>query len=168
MKDIEFVKVSSNSELIQVERLANKIWRQYYIEIIGLAQVEYMLREFQSKRAIELQIKDGFLYYLMKLGANFIGYLGLVPEKKTRELFISKFYIKSGFRNKGYGKKGLEFILQVARKRKLKKITLMVSKKNLNSIITYKKMGFRKIDSVVKDIGAGFVMDDYRMEKRLK
>jgi hypothetical protein len=31
----------------------------------------------------------------------------------------------------------------------------------------YEKVGFVISDSVVKDIGEGFIMDDYQMEKRL-
>lgn len=45
-----------------------------------------------------------------------------------------------------------------------KKIQLTVNKHNINSINAYKKWGFKTIDSVVTDIGSGFVMDDYIME----
>jgi RimJ/RimL family protein N-acetyltransferase len=48
-----------------------------------------------------------------------------------------------------------------------KSIDLTVNKYNTNSIKAYEKMGFEKIDSVVMDIGNGYVMDDYVMKKEV-
>jgi hypothetical protein len=42
-----------------------------------------------------------------------------------------------------------------------------VNKRNASAIAAYRKHGFDVRESVVKDIGGGFVMDDYIMEKRL-
>ncbi len=39
--------------------------------------------------------------------------------------------------------------------------------KNNSSYNIYRHLGFEVIDSVVTDIGEGFVMDDYVMERRL-
>jgi ribosomal protein S18 acetylase RimI-like enzyme len=41
---------------------------------------------------------------------------------------------------------------------------LAVNKHNAQAIAAYRKNGFRVADAVVKDIGGGFVMDDYIME----
>ena len=49
-----------------------------------------------------------------------------------------------------------------------KKIQLTVNKNNINTIKAYEKWGFKTIDSVVTDIGYGFVMDDYIMEYSLE
>ena len=43
-----------------------------------------------------------------------------------------------------------------------------MNKNNKNTIEAYKKWGFTIIDSVVTDIGNGFVMDDYIMEYKLQ
>ena len=47
----------------------------------------------------------------------------------------------------------------------LGKITLTVNKNNAIAIEAYRKMGFENAGSIVTDIGGGFVMDDYKMEK---
>ena len=44
---------------------------------------------------------------------------------------------------------------------------LAVNKHNFNAIAAYRKHGFIVREAVVKEIGGGFVMDDYIMEKRL-
>ena len=36
---------------------------------------------------------------------------------------------------------------------------------NIGAISAYEKLGFRKVGSLVQDIGSGFVMDDFAMEK---
>ena len=91
------------------------------------------------------------------------GYIALVPGKN--ELFISKLYVTKENRGKGYGRQAVEFIEKLACDRGFRKMSLNVSKNNIDSIEAYKKLGFKIIRPVVMDIGDGFVMDDYRMEK---
>ena len=44
---------------------------------------------------------------------------------------------------------------------------LHVNKYNTNSILAYEKMGYVNTESMVTDIGKGFVMDDYLMVKMI-
>jgi ribosomal protein S18 acetylase RimI-like enzyme len=60
----------------------------------------------------------------------------------------------------------MEFIEQLARDRGLKLLWLTVNKGN-PAVNAYKRLGFRIVAAVVMDIGGGFVMDDFRMEKVL-
>jgi ribosomal protein S18 acetylase RimI-like enzyme len=53
----------------------------------------------------------------------------------------------------------------LAREGGLRKIVLTVNKNNTNAIRAYERIGFKKTGSLVQDIGSGFVMDDYAMEK---
>ena len=62
----------------------------------------------------------------------------------------------------------MQFIEDKAKKYHCKIIRLTVNKNNTNSISAYEKLGFINKGGVVKDIGNGFVMDDYKMEKTLK
>ena len=60
----------------------------------------------------------------------------------------------------------MEFIEQLARRRGLVLLWLTVNKGN-PSVNAYKRLGFQIAADLVMDIGGGFVMDDYRMEKPL-
>ena len=60
----------------------------------------------------------------------------------------------------------MEFIEQLARRRGLKLLWLTVNKGN-PAVKAYERLGFRIAADLVMDIGGGFVMDDYRMEKPL-
>jgi len=158
-----FYEVSTDSQIEIVAALAKEIWTEHYIPIIGKKQVDYMLDKFQSKQAILEQIRTGVLYFLMKERDEFIGYIAAQP--KGVELFLSKIYIKSSRRAKGYGKKAVQFAEMLAQERGLRKIVLTVNKNNVIAIKVYEKIGFRNAGSLVQDIGSGFVMDDYKMEK---
>lgn len=159
-------KVITRKQILIIENLANEIWREYYILFIGKEQVDYMLEKFQSGNAIYDQINnEGYIYYLIHEDGNCIGYFGVQPKEK--ELFLSKIYIKSAERGKGYGKKVIRFLGQLTKEKALSAISLTVNKNNSNAIKAYEKLGFKNMGSVVKDIGHGFIMDDYKMEKKV-
>lgn len=158
-------KVSDENNISIVSSLADEIWNEHFTDIIGKAQVDYMLDKFQSKKAITEQIADDFLYYVFMNNDMPIGYISV----KAREdhLFLSKFYILADERGKGYGRTAIDFIEQLATELKLNKISLTINKYNSDSIAAYEKLGFINSTSIIQDIGNGYVMDDYIMEKSL-
>ncbi len=158
-----FIAVSTEQQMEIVASLAREIWTEHYIPIIGREQVDYMLERFQSKQAIAQQIKAGVLYFLIREDDEFPGYIAV--QQKGGELFLSKIYVKASRRGKGHGKKAVQFAETLAKQRNLSKIILTVNKNNVNSIKAYEKLGFKNAGPVVQDIGNGFVMDDYKMEK---
>jgi len=60
----------------------------------------------------------------------------------------------------------MEFIEGLARERALNLLWLTVNKGN-PAVKSYQRLGFRIESAIVMDIGNGFVMDDFRMEKSL-
>ena len=61
----------------------------------------------------------------------------------------------------------MKFIQDKAEQLGYSSISLTVNKYNEASIKAYEKMGFKKVKDIVIDIGNGFVMDDYLMEKKV-
>lgn len=166
MSSLRFLSVTDEASAKRVEALARAIWPEHYTPIIGKAQVDYMLATFQTASAVLGQARQGALYYLIQSPeGRDIGYLSTQPQKG--ELFLSKLYLLKAERGKGYGNQVLDFLKEMAQARHLPLITLTVNKRN-PTVDLYEKMGFRVRDSVVKDIGQGFVMDDYRMELSLE
>jgi diamine N-acetyltransferase len=41
----------------------------------------------------------------------------------------------------------------------------VINENQIKTIKTYEKIGFKNLGPVVQDIGNGFVMDDFKMEK---
>ena len=153
--------VTTEEEIIQTAKTAEEVWQEYYTPLIGEAQVSYMVENFQSPSAISKQIEEGYTYYLLK-DDDIVGYVGICPKEEY--LFLSKLYIRKEARGKGFASKALALVKDAAKENGLSRIQLTVNKGNTNSIEIYRNWGFVTVDSVVTNIGSGFVMDDYVME----
>ena len=161
-----FRRAANAKDFTQIAGLADVIWREHYIPIIGKAKVDYMLEKFQSGEAIARQVAEHMNYFLILAGERPAGYLAI--QKRDRELFLSKIYLLKAYRGLGMGKKAMEFIVEKAGELDCDRIALTVNKNNHQSIQAYLKMGFENKGGKVTDIGEGFVMDDYLMVKFLK
>ena len=164
-KMINFKAAASAEELHQIEEMAHTIWHEHYTPIIGIEQVVYMLDKFQSVARMLEQMKSGYQYFLINQTETPVGYLSFI--KKDEELFLSKVYILKNTRGLGIGKIAFQFIETKARENHCKKISLTVNRNNLNSIKAYESAGFQNTGELIQDIGHGFVMDDFSMEKLL-
>lgn len=149
-----------------IEDLAAIVWTEHYTPIIGKAQVDYMLGKYQSAAAIEKQVENGALYFLISCNGSPVGYFSV--SKQQVSLFLSKLYVLKSERGKGLAKEAVSYMENLVREFGLKKIKLTVNKYNTNSIKAYEKMGFKNVDAIVQDIGNGFVMDDYVLEKEIE
>jgi GNAT superfamily N-acetyltransferase len=161
----EFVPVRAPAQVETVAALARDIWYEYYVALIGRAQVDYMVAKFQSVAAMSRQIEAGYEYFLVQRDGQDVGYIGF-QDQGPAGLFLSKFYLQRAVRGSGTGRLAMAFLERLARQRGLKLIWLTVNKGN-PAVNAYERLGFRIAADLVMDIGGGFVMDDFRMEKPL-
>ncbi len=164
---IDFLPVVDRSQIEIVNDLAKQIWDEYYTPIIGEQQVTYMLENFQSSAAIITQIDAGMQYYVMSQSGLALGYYAVQRDENEPSLKISKLYVKRKFRRHGYGEKAMAHIEHQARYLHLKFMWLTVNRQNHAALKFYRQMNFRNVGECVQDIGAGFVMDDYKLVKNL-
>ncbi len=152
-----------NEELIkETSRFAQDVFTDYYDHLIGLDQATYMADLFLSKEAIERLIEEGAVFRILKENGEIIGFCEY--QKETDRIFLSKLYAAKEHRGKGAGRFMFEDVVSYAKKNGSKNIYLTVNKHNTPSYKIYRHLGFKVIDSVVNDIGHGYVMDDYVME----
>lgn len=163
MLKIEDLK-ANQIELVQ--KLAKEIWDEHYIKILSQAQIDYMLEKFYNSSLIEKEINEGILWKFVFENENPIGYL--VCKIEPEKIYISKIYLKAETRGKGYGKNLIHFVENLAKERNKKAIYLNVNKYNSDSIAFYNHLGLMKVDEGVFDIGNGYVMDDFILEKSLQ
>ena len=155
-------RVESPEQIAAVAALARETWMQHYVPIIGAAQVAYMLAKFQSAEAIARQIAaEGYEYHL----APGAGYLALVPDPAKISLLLSKIYVRAALRGTGLGRAMVTFAETRCGELGCRELWLTVNRNNAGSIAFYERLGFRKTQPLVTDIGGGFVMDDWRMAK---
>lgn len=162
---LSFDPASSDAEIAVIAGLAREIWYEYYVPLIGQAQVDYMVAKFQSAAAMLEQVRAGYHYFLVRSDGVPIGYTA-IREEPAGQLFISKLYLLGNRRGTGTGRAIMTFIEEWARERGLNRLWLTVNKGN-PAVGTYERLGFRIAGPIVMDIGGGFVMDDFRMEKAL-
>ncbi len=164
--DYIFQTVKTDEEMNELENLAYEIWQEYWTPRISKEQTDYMIRKFQSFDALKKQIQnENHIYKILKSDNSNAAYFGICIKQTPKPyLFLSKLYVKSEFRFKGLGKVLFEEIKDISKRKNLKKIQLTINKYNSETLEKYKKWGFRITDSVITDIGGGFVMDDYVME----
>lgn len=148
--------------LDRIAALANEIWHEYFVPLIGIEQVNYMVGKFQSYPALKEQTANGYEYYQIFSDDAFAGYTGIHPEGDS--LFLSKLYIHKDFRGQHLASSAVEFLKEYCRKNGYKKIWLTCNKHNDHTLAVYEHLGFVTVRSQTADIGNGFVMDDYIME----
>lgn len=153
------------SDYKNIADIADVIWREHYIPIVGKPQIDYMLQKFQSASAIEKQVEDGFEYFTIYFEDTAVGYLSIKQEEKA--LFLSKIYVLSSHRGKKIGKAAMQFVENKTKIYQKERIRLTVNINNTNAIKAYEKLGFINVGPLVADIGNGFVMDDYQMVKEI-
>lgn len=161
-----FEKVITEEQIKILADTANTVWHEAYKEIVSLAQIDYMIENFQSFNPLSNDInKNNYLYYLIKVDNKVAGYIGLHEE--TGKMFLSKLYILKEYRGKQVASRTFDFVEDLARNKRLKSVWLTVNKNNKHALDVYKHRGFIVIRTQVTDIGNGFVMDDFVLEKML-
>ena len=164
--ELKFIKVSSKDDIKILAKIANEVWHQHFTSILTLDQIDYMVDKFQSEQAMTEQINsEGYEYYFLQFDGKFIGYTGF--REDNDKLFLSKLYILKDHRGNRFASNTFDFLQSICKERGLHAIWLTVNRYNDNTIEIYKKKGFKIIRTQVADIGNGYVMDDYIMEKDL-
>ncbi|WP_445731677.1 GNAT family N-acetyltransferase [Mariniflexile sp.] len=162
---ITIVPATNPTDFECIAQLADIIWREHYIPIVGKPQIDYMLDKFQSAKAIAQQVDAGFEYFLISFDETSVSYISIKKEESA--LFLSKIYVLSSYRGHKIAKTAMAFIEEKAKAYHLKAIRLTVNIHNTIAIKAYEALGFKNKGPLVTDIGNGYIMDDYQMEKKM-
>ncbi len=151
----------------EVAKLACEIWHETYPGIITTAQINYMLDMMYSAGVIFDEVQRGYIWKFLNRDEERIGFFSIFLNRNQRTMYISKLYLKGMYQGEGLGQRILEHIRRIAKKSGVREISLNVNKKNKKAITAYKRFGFEVSESTVKDIGGGYVMDDFIMVLKL-
>jgi len=154
------LRLAVPDDIPAIRDLAQRIWWAHYPEIIGAAQVEYMLDLNYSAEALERQMQEGQAFLLVQADDAVAGFIA-VSEKGQGQYFIHKFYLDNGLRGRGLGAAAFSALLDLLPE--ALEIRLTVNRQNFKSINFYFKTGFVIEHCLDIDIGSGFVMNDFQM-----
>jgi ribosomal protein S18 acetylase RimI-like enzyme len=151
-----------------IQEIAHKTWPLTYGEILSKEQLDYMLNMIYSDEALTDQFqKKEQLFYLISDSESVLGFIGIEHQYKNGAVTrIHKIYLLPETQGKGIGKIVIEEIEKLAVENNSTALSLNVNRFN-NALRFYQKLGFEVTDEVDIEIGNGYLMEDYVMEKRL-
>jgi diamine N-acetyltransferase len=121
-----------------------------------------------SADQIQRELSEGVSWKVLEddSGAP-IGFLSYHLEADAR-VKLNKLYVLPEIQGKGMGLAALQHVLDSAQALGASSVWMQVNKANHRAVAVYKKAGFRIAKEAVFNIGNGYVMDDYLMEKAVR
>jgi ribosomal protein S18 acetylase RimI-like enzyme len=161
------IQNNTDSNFTAIRAIAEEVWPIAYGTILSEAQLDYMMDMMYSVSALQQQFENGHHFITAVEDESPIGFAAYeFNYNKTSKTKIHKIYILSSQQGKGVGRILIDYITESARKNNQNGLLLNVNKHNVAQHF-YKKLGFDISYEEVIDIGQGYVMDDYIMEKSL-
>ncbi|MBW3466781.1 GNAT family N-acetyltransferase [Arthrospiribacter ruber] len=152
-------------ELHLVRDVALDVWPKTFADVLTPSQIDFMMDWMYSMEALQSQIQArNHKFLLAEENQKAIGYCSYEVNCKDNKTKIHKIYFLQETQGKGYGKKMIEEVKEMALKNQQSHIYLNVNRFNSKAIAFYLRLGFYQARAELIDIGNGFVMDDYVME----
>ncbi len=154
-------------EITLISELAEQIWPQTYSAYISEAQLRFMLDKMYNKGELLDQLQNGHTFLIASEDGKDIGFAGFsVIEPVNGTYKLHKLYVLPEMHGKGVGKLLINEVVNLAVRNGGRALQLNVNRNN-NAKDFYLKAGFIIKETVDLDIGNGFFMNDYIMEKEL-
>ncbi|WP_199563233.1 GNAT family N-acetyltransferase [Runella aurantiaca] len=159
---------ASKVHLPEIKRIAYETWPATFGAILSEKQIAYMLDWMYSIPSLTSQIDEkGHVFILAQEGDEYLGYVSYelnysgLPKTK-----IHKIYLLPASQGKGVGALLIDRVGEIATENQNKALLLNVNRYN-KAVGFYEKMGFNIVGNETIDIGDGFLMEDFMMEKPL-
>ena len=151
-------------ELIQ--HLTHAIWPEAYKHILTPAQLEYMLELIYSDEALIHEIESEHHQFIIAYEENIAnGFAAYSPKHASPATYrLHKLYVLPNQQGKGTGKFLLNHVIDDAKMKNASILELNVNRYN-KAVQFYTKQGFTIIAEEDIDIGHGYFMNDYVMQK---
>lgn len=153
--------------LAEISALAGVIWRVHYPGIITPGQIDYMLARMYDVNVMWRELEQGIAWFRALADGALRGFASVGPTESATEFKLHKLYVHPDWQRNGIGSALLKHCEALSRTRGATTLMLNVNKRNEKAIAAYLKRGFTVRESIVADIGGGFVMDDYVMVRTL-
>lgn len=151
-----------------IKDIAYATWPDVYGTILSKEQLNFMLAASYSEETLSdnmINKKHHFiLVYEEAICLGFASYEhDYLGKKETR---LHKIYLLPEAQGKGAGSALIDVVVAYATENDSKSISLNVNRFN-NACTFYQKMGFTIVGEEDIEIGHGYLMEDYKMEKKI-
>ena len=162
-----FRELDTPESLAAVRAIAASIWPETFRTILSPEQIVYMMKMMYAPEVMEKELADGYRFEVLTVGGMDAGYISYSAYGIPGTAKLHKVYLLSRFHGQGYGTLMLRHAEARCRELGFQRLRLNVNKHNARAIRAYERNGFVTVESVKNDIGGGFFMDDFVMEKKL-
>ncbi|QNN41564.1 GNAT family N-acetyltransferase [Pedobacter roseus] len=158
------LRKAKEEDLEIIRDIAAATWPSTYLDIIGQAQIDYMLDKMYNRGELLKQLMEGHIFLIAEEGENQFGFAGYsITGHEERIYKLHKLYVLPSAHGKGVGKILINEVFNQVKDAGGSALQLNVNKHNKAKDF-YLKGGFTIKESVKLDIGEGYFMDDYVME----
>jgi ribosomal protein S18 acetylase RimI-like enzyme len=161
------IKIATAEDIPLIRELTFRVWPQTYQGILTPEQIDYMLEMMYSVDSLQQQINvQGCHFIIAYEDGNPVGFASY-NEEESKRWKLNKIYILQNQQGKGTGRFVIDHIIEQIKKQNASSLFLQVNKDN-NAKVFYERLGFIEVDFINLDIGNGYFMNDYIMEKDLR
>lgn len=158
---------ATTNDIETIQNIALPTWKATYSEILSSEQMEYMLEMMYSNESLTAQLSDNNQTFLLACEDNKkLGFVSFEVVGNEDKVKLHKLYVLPDQQGKRIG----ETLIKEVEKRAAaaKKIAVQLNVNRFNKALNfYKRVGFEIIEEVDVEIGNGYLMEDYVLEKRV-
>jgi diamine N-acetyltransferase len=159
------IRFATTADALLIHELALKVWPQTYADIISEEQIDFMMQMMYSEASLQQQMENGCRFLIILDNDDPVGFASY--QETTPSIFkLHKIYVLLSHQGKGTGRFFIDYIIRTIKQEGGTALQLQVNRNNQAKIF-YEKLGFIILQEADFDIGNGFFMNDYVMEKKI-
>lgn len=159
------IRNASVNDVELIRTICMQVWPQTYSSILSRQQIIYMLDQMYSSAALIQQMQERHHFIIIYNASVPIGFASY-SEIEPGIYKLHKIYIISIHQGRGTGRFVINQIINDVVPKGATALQLNVNRNNTAKEF-YEKLGFKIIRSEDIDIGNGYFMNDYIMEKEI-
>ncbi|MDR2838025.1 MAG: GNAT family N-acetyltransferase [Azonexus sp.] len=161
------IRPATPAEIPAIAALARQIWQAAYLDLLGQGQIDYMLEQRYNHRQLQGDLDHPDKWFDLAFAQGRLAGFA-ATEIYAGEFKLDKLYVDPALQRGGIGGQLIAHVAARASELGFPAVILAVNKRNERAIAAYRKHGFSVREAKVSDIGGGFIMDDFIMEKLLR
>jgi ribosomal protein S18 acetylase RimI-like enzyme len=159
------IRTATKDDIGLIHTLAHEIWPAAYKEILSADQMDYMLEQIYSETSLQNQFDNNHHFLIAEENKNPVAFVSY--SKLNSGIYkLQKIYVLPTQQGKGVGKFLIYHIIQKIKEQGVTALLLNVNRNN-KAKQAYEHLGFKIISEEDIDIGNGYFMNDYIMEKKI-
>lgn len=161
------IKDATAADIPLIQALTEKIWRPTYQQILSAEQIDYMINLMYSTASLNRQMNElHHRFILLYEGTLAIGFAAYSNTDTAGIYKLHKIYLDGSYQGKGVGKFLINAVIDRVKAAQAHILELDVNRDN-KARFFYEKQGFTIVKEKDTDIGKGYLMNDYVMQKTL-